>query len=346
MQKTDVWNTPRVCFCFVLFSGFLLKQKTENYNFLPIELFVVLCYTLNVSFLLWNGEKMNIDKFFTKVGCKVSGKLVAISGSTGGLGRELCRYFAGLGAELILIDRNKEKSEKLADELKTNYPSVQIRHIQADMSDMSSVKLATERLLSMNPDYLILNAGAYSIPRCVCDTGYDNVFQINFVSPYYMAKKLLPSIRSLGGRVIAVGSIAHNYSKIDLIDIDFKNRKKASLVYGNAKRYLTYSLLALSDGDVVIAHPGITFTGITNHYPPLIFALIKHPMKLIFMKPKKAALSILYATFADCAKGEWIGPSLFDVWGMPKVKKLRTADEVEIQNITRIAEEIYNKTNN
>ena len=271
------------------------------------------------------------------------GRTVAITGSTGGLGMELCDYLASLGAELVLVDRNRGKSEALAEKLKEKYPSLAVKFVTADMSDMASVKAAGEELCAIGIDYLILNAGAYSIPRCITDIGYDNVFTINFVSPYYLTRRLLPSIRARGGRVVAVGSIAHNYSEIDLTDIDFRRRKKASLVYGNAKRYLTFALENLSSGDVIIAHPGITFTGITNHYPPLIFALVKHPMKVIFMKPKKAALSILYGLFADVPSASWIGPRLFDVWGLPRVKKLCTAGSEEKGKIIKTAEKIYDE---
>lgn len=284
---------------------------------------------------------MNISKWINKNTRSLVGKRVVISGSTGGLGRELCLHLAGLGASLVLLDRNGGKSLAFAGELKDKYPGLSVSHIIADMSDMASVRAAADELLAMEIDYLILNAGAYSIPRCICESGYDNVFQINFVSPYYLARRLLPNIRKRGGRVVAVGSIAHNYSKIDEKDIDFRSRGQASLVYGNAKRFLTYSLLDISEGDVIVAHPGISFTGITNHYPPLIFALIKHPMKIIFMKPREASLSVLYALFAEVRDDEWIGPNLFDVWGLPKVKKLRTASKKEQDLITDIAEKIY-----
>ena len=45
-----------------------------------------------------------------------------------------------------------------------------------------------------------------------------------------------------------------------------------------------FSLFALDDPHIAVTHPGITQTNITAHYPKLIFAVIKNPMKLIFMK--------------------------------------------------------------
>lgn len=288
---------------------------------------------------------MNVNKWIIRNTNSLSGKKVAISGSTGGLGRELCFYIASLGAELVLVDRNSERSLALAEELKKANPASTVSHIRADMADMESVRAAADRLEDMRIDYLILNAGAYSIPRCKCDTGYDNVFQINFISPYYLVRRLLSDIESRGGKIVAVGSIAHNYSKIDERDVDFSTRKQASKVYGNAKRFLTYGLFALNSPVVSVTHPGISFTGITNHYPKLIFALIKHPMKIIFPHPRVACLSILKGLFTDCKSGEWIGPSLFDVWGAPRKKNLLTATKSEQAKIAEIAEEIYNKIN-
>ena len=153
---------------------------------------------------------MNTTKWIEKYTKNLAGNTVAISGSTGGLGRELCFHLCALSASLVLVDRNIKKSLALTDELKAKYPDAKISHVTVDMTDMAGVKSAAAELAAIGIDYLILNAGAYSIPRCTCDTGYDNVYQINFISPYYLARTLLPGIKARGGKVIAVGSIAHN----------------------------------------------------------------------------------------------------------------------------------------
>ena len=274
----------------------------------------------------------------------LAGKRVAITGSTGGLGKQLCTYLASLGATLVLVDRNRKKSETLRDALLERFSEAKIECVSCDLEDMATVRSATETLLGMDIDVFVHNAGAYAIERKICDTGYDNVFQINFVSAYYMIKKLALGIRERGGKIVVVGSIAHNYSHIDKNSIDYKDRNRASLVYGNAKRHLMFSLYKLFEETpetLSIVHPGITFTGITAHYPPLIYALIKHPMKVVFMNPSKAALSLLSGVFENLGYCEWIGPRVFDVWGMPRKKKLKTAKEEEIQEIFDRAEKIY-----
>lgn len=288
---------------------------------------------------------MNVKRWMARNAHSLAGKTVAITGSTGGLGRELCRHLLSLGAELILLDRNQTKAEALERDLWAEYPDARLSRMVLDLSDMASVRSACDALEEREFDVLIHNAGAYSIPRCICDTGYDNVFQINFVSPYYMTCRLLPRLKERGGRVVAVGSIAHNYSVTDENDIDFRTRKQASRVYGNAKRYLMYGLHELfreeTEASLAIAHPGITFTNITSHYPPLIFAIIKYPMKVIFMRPRAAALSVVRGVLEGSEYRTWIGPRLFDVWGKPNVKRLRTATDEEIARIDRTARRIY-----
>lgn len=288
---------------------------------------------------------MNYKNWINKNTATLEGKKVAISGSTGGLGREICFYLASLSAQLILMDRNSQKADELKAAILKKYPQVNISHIRLDLSDMDTVFSACDELEKINPNIIILNAGAYSVPRFKCSTGLDNVFQINFAAPYYIVNRLLPTLRANGGRVVAVGSIAHNYSKTDQGDIDFSKRKKASLVYGNAKRYLMFSLFELfkSEKDVALSvvHPGITFTNITAHYPKIIFAIIKHPMKIIFMPPKKAALCVVKGIYQKTDYHKWIGPGFLNIWGLPKYRKLKTCTKEESITIGKTAEKIY-----
>ena len=288
---------------------------------------------------------MTIKKWLKQNTNSLADKTVAITGSTGGIGRELVFYLARLSAKIILIDRNLSRSLALKKEIEDSFQGAFVKCITLDLEDVNALMLTTESLKSENIDIIIFNAGAYKIPRRKCASGLDNIFQINFMSPYYMIKELLPSLSARRGRVVVVGSIAHDYSRADSDDVDFSTRSKCSLVYGNAKRYLMFSLYKLfssvDDVSLAVTHPGITFTNITAHYPKIIFALIKHPMKVIFMKPAKASLSILQGIFKSTEYCEWIGPSLFNIWGYPKKKILNTAKTEEIEEIFSTAEKLY-----
>lgn len=284
---------------------------------------------------------MTTEKWLKTYENRLSGKRVALFGPTGGIGQVLARYILRLSGALVLVGRSEQKISALREKLLDEYKDADIASVICDLEDIDSVRASITELKALGIDILVHNAGAYSIPRKICKNGIDNVFQINFLSPYIITASLLPRIE----RVVAVGSIAHNYSKTDKDDIDFRTRTRASLAYGNAKRYLMYSLFELAkvypDTKLSVVHPGITFTNITAHYPKLVFAIIKHPMKIIFMKPHRAALSVLKGLFDDTPSYSWIGPRFFDVWGLPKRRVLKTADAKEISFINETATRLF-----
>ena len=68
-------------------------------------------------------------------------------------------------------------------------------------------------------------------------------------------------------------------------------------------------------------------------------------MKLLF---KQRFFSWLdsYDIFDETGNCEWIGPSIFNVWGYPKNKKIKTAKESEIKLITEIADSVFETCRN
>lgn len=287
---------------------------------------------------------MNYKKWFNENTESLKGKKIAITGATGGIGIELCRHLAYLQADLILLNRSKEKTENLILNLKKEFPNINAKFIPLSLQDKNSVELATEELKKYCPNVIIHNAGAYSIPREDTDFGVNNIFAINFLAPMFMTECLWQELKEKSAKVVVVGSIAHNYSKTNIENIDFSGVRADSKVYGNAKRYLMLSMYEKfkteKDISLSVVHPGITFTNITAHYPKLIFAVIKHPMKMIFMKPKKASLCIVKGIFDSCGYGEWIGPRIFDVWGKPRKAKLKTFSEDEASEVLENAENL------
>lgn len=288
---------------------------------------------------------MNIEKWLNKNTSTLENKTVAITGSTGSLGNELCFYFAKLGAKLVLLNRSKQKTDLQIEKLKQKYNDIQIEFIQVDMQDIQSVKIATQKLNQLNIDYVVLNAGAYKIKREKTSLGYDNVFQINFISPYYIAKQTTQ--KNPNCKIVVVGSISYKMLKPNFEDVDFSTCKKAIKVYGNSKRYLMFSLQKYFKQNnlknIAIAHPGICYTNITSNFAKGINWFVKFGMKIVFEKPQKASLSILRAMFENTQQNNWIGPRIFGIWGKPKKQNLKKISNQEKDKIFAITEEIYNK---
>ena len=289
---------------------------------------------------------MNIKKWINANCQSLKGKRVVVTGATGGLGKEICDYLASLDADITLACRNKSLAETLKDELKIKYPSVKVDFVQLDLSNIDSVNACIHELKKYNGiDVLINNAGVYNVPLKTLDSGYNNVFQINFVYTYYLTKMLLEELEKKDNSTcITLGSVAHNYSVLDETDIDFSNRKKSSKIYGNSKRFLMFSLYELFENtsvNLAIVHPGVTLTNMTNHYPKAINWLVKIGIKLLFPSPKKASLSVIYGTNCRTEYHKWIGPKIFKVWGYPKLSKLKTCSVEESKKIYNIAEDIF-----
>ena len=287
---------------------------------------------------------MSIKKWMKYNTNNLTGKTIAITGSTGGIASFLVENLAKLNANFIFINRSKEKTYKQISNLLNLYPNLKLEFIECDLSDFKSVESATKILKQKQIDVLYLCAGAYNIPRYKTNLDFDNVFQINFVSQYYIAKELSNNIKSANGKIVAVSSIAHNYSELDENDIDFSTRKKHSKVYGNAKRFLTYSLMELCKKENInlsTVHPGLTLTEMTNHYPRVINWLVKLFIGLFCPSTKEASLSLVAGVFNTTSHLEWIGPPIFQVYGKPKKIKLKTCNATEIKKIFEIAENIY-----
>ena len=288
---------------------------------------------------------MDQKTWLKKYGTSLEGKTVAITGATGGLGMEICRGVLFLGGRLLLLNRSKEKTEALRETLLKEFPKGELRCFPLDLQDMGSVQAACAFLMNNIPDILLHNAGIYDVQRFPCSTGLDNVFQVNFASPYYITKQLLPFLRKQRSRVVVVGSIAHTYASSDPEDMDFHLRRACSLVYGNSKRYLMYAFSELMKEETQVSfsvgHPGIALTNISNHYPSWLYPFIRPFLKAFFMRPETACRGILYGICHQMQPFTWAGPRYFNIWGSPSVKSLCTVSSAESRQMFLSAENMY-----
>lgn len=77
-----------------------------------------------------------------------------ITGASSGIGRELAIYLSELGFDLIIVARDKEKLESLADEIKTK-----VKIVVIDLADEKRAKDLYMITKNEKVDFLINNAG-------------------------------------------------------------------------------------------------------------------------------------------------------------------------------------------
>ncbi len=291
---------------------------------------------------------MNIKKFLDKNCIDLKDKVIVLNGSTGGLGQYIAKMLVMKNANLILLDRDLVKGEILKKQLKEINGNVFIKQIPVDLSNFNSLIDGIKQLNEFEKiDALILNAGAYHLPRVQSDE-YNQVFKINFISPYFLAKKLLPKLRKSSlAKVVVMSSLAYKFTTFNSNDIDYTSSNNANKIYGNSKKFLMTSLFELFKNEkkvtLSIVHPGITYTNITRHFNKFLKFIIKVPMKIVFNSPKKASICAILGLNTTLNSYEWLGPKYFDIWGKPIPKNIKKISENEKLDIYNLANEIYNQ---
>src|SRR5262245_40194885 len=136
-------------------------------------------------------------------------RVVAITGAAGGIGRELCRYFAARHARIVALDRS-DAVVPFVDELQGQ--GARAHPATADVGDAAAVVSAFADAASvLGPvDLLINNAGATHNPvleRTTPESFKDDV-NVNVNGAYNCAFAVLPEMtRRRSGVIVNIGSV-------------------------------------------------------------------------------------------------------------------------------------------
>jgi NAD(P)-dependent dehydrogenase (short-subunit alcohol dehydrogenase family) len=200
-----------------------------------------------------------------------AGKLAAITGATSGIGLYAARKYASMGARIVMINRNGEKSERVCREIAQDY-GVQAEFFTADLSLLSDIQRAGRYLAGLEQpiDVMIHNAGIHLETRHETADGLETNFALHYLAPFVITRLLLPKLsRDRAGRIIFVGSEGYRFAMwgLDLDDLQWESNKYSGLkAYGAGKlaQLLSMHLLAkeLEPMGVTInaMHPGMVRT--------------------------------------------------------------------------------------
>ena len=181
-----------------------------------------------------------------------NGRMVIITGATSGIGYQTAREYALHGANLLLINRNEEKSIALCEEIRQEF-QVECEYMIADFSRLSDVRKVGKYLLEsdLEIDVLIHNAGIYSTSKIITEDGNELVFQINYLGSFILNYMLKDKLKAQGkGRIILVNSEGHRFaiSGIRLDDLSYENHRHTGLgSYGVAKTAQLLSIIKFAE---------------------------------------------------------------------------------------------------
>ncbi len=114
---------------------------------------------------------------------------VLLTGASSGIGRDMARYLASQGHELILVARRKERLEELKREL-TN---VKVTIVASDLTKRENVYKLYDKFKKENIDFLINNAG-FGLFGTFNETDLDReleMINLNVVSYHILTKLFL-----------------------------------------------------------------------------------------------------------------------------------------------------------
>lgn len=196
----------------------------------------------------------------------VAGRTVVVTGSTAGLGRAAAEELARLGAHVVVMGRDRARTEAAAREIQAAAGNGAVEAIACDLASLASVRAAAAELLERLPriDVLVNNAGGMQDERLESVDGHELTWATNMIGPYLLTELLLDRIiASAPARIIEMTSGGAYSQRIDLGDLTGEIEVfEPKAVYSRTKRaqiILTEERAAqLADEGVVchVAHPG------------------------------------------------------------------------------------------
>ena len=133
----------------------------------------------------------------------VAGKVVAVTGATHGIGREIARVLCREGAAVAVSGRNAEQGEALAAQLCAEGHTAVF--VQADVTRTEDCRRLIDSVCQRfgRIDGLVNNAGIYPYAKLeeVTQEEFDRVMATNVRGAYFCTQRALEYMKKTGGRL-------------------------------------------------------------------------------------------------------------------------------------------------
>jgi len=260
----------------------------------------------------------------------VKNKLIIVTGSNSGIGKEIAKSFVDYGAKVIIACRNEQSALQAKE-----YIGANSEYIYLDLSDIDTIYQFVDKVQSRygKVDILINNAGVLRPPLTRTKSGLELTFAVNYIGYYSLSILMIPLMNSVAeSRIINMSSISqYNVKNFDWDNINSDNGYNKNKIYALTNLFrimLTVELnnrLKSKDYETIslACHPGVSITNIVRNFPKFISnpVVVKLLNKFLFQSPDKASKSALVAALNPSVNGgDFIG---FDTRkqykGSPKV---------------------------
>lgn len=242
----------------------------------------------------------------------MDGKLCVITGTTSGVGYQAAQRLAKAGARIVMIVRNREKAERLCDEIRELSAYPPDYHL-ADFTRLNQVRQAAETILATYPriDVLINNAGVHMTTRKLTEDGHETAFCVNHLASFLITSLLLKRmIESAPSRIIQVNSEGHRFNGLRIGDLTWANRRYRGLSgYGASKIAQLMTVWEFADllkgkGVTINAmHPGAVKSNIGHNNGKLYNLYSRNLIQPMLKDPKISGEAIYYLASSPEVEG-------------------------------------------
>jgi len=195
----------------------------------------------------------------------MNNKTILITGASAGIGLHSAIGLAKLGANIVMVGRDEERTSKAAELVKSQTGNQSISYLLADLSSLQQVRKLAENFKDKHDklDVLLNNAGAIFLWRKVSVDGYEMTFGLNHLNYFLLTNLLLDMLKSApAARVVNVASNAHYRGHVNFDDLQSQRGYYGMSAYSMSKLMnvlFTYELARRLQGTNVTVnclHPG------------------------------------------------------------------------------------------
>ncbi len=239
-------------------------------------------------------------------------KVCLITGATAGIGKAAAAGLADLGATVVLVGRDTEKTSATAEQIQGLTGNQEVSFLLADLSSQQSVRQLAEdfRAGFERLDVLVNNAGALMLSRQESSDGIEMTFALNHLSYFLLTNLLLDVIKSSSpSRIVNVASDAHQSAHLDFDDLQSQNSYGGYKAYGRSKLanlLFTYELARKLKGTGVTAnglHPGVVATSFMATNNGLRGRLYNFFLKRVGRRVEDGARTVVYLATSPEVEG-------------------------------------------
>ncbi len=132
----------------------------------------------------------------------LKGKVAVVTGGNGGIGKGIARGFAGVGGDIVIAARNRQKTAETAQEIKKEF-GVRVLELEVDVRQESQISAMVQKVLDTfgRIDVLVNNAGMNirKMPQDYSAAEYDEILATNLRSAFLCSKAVYPAMKKAGG---------------------------------------------------------------------------------------------------------------------------------------------------